>query len=115
MNFENQTIVDSQKKAEKMNLHFASISKASKLSVKDKEDIKKLKEKEKAPSVNQAVFEENFTISELNTAMKKLKPRKSPGPDKLHNEMLVKLGPIGRKAVLRLINLTWSTGEIPKN
>ena len=115
MYFENECIIESQKKAEKMNAHFASISKASKLTQKDKADLKELKAKEKAPSANQAIFEEQFTMAELDRAMKKLKSRKSPGPDKLHNEMLVKLGPIGKRAILCLINLTWSTGIIPQN
>ena len=47
--------------------------------------------------------------------MRKLKKRKAPGPDKLHNEMLVKMENTGKKAVLRLINQSWSTGMIPKN
>ena len=115
MYLDNECIVESQKKAEKMNAHFASISKASMLTEKDKADLKELKAKEKAPSASQAIFEEEFTMTELNRAMKKLKQRKSPGPDKLHNEMLVKLGPTGRKAILCLINLSWRKGTIPQN
>ena len=114
MFLENETIVESQKKAEKMNAHFASISKASKLTDKNKAEYKQFKEEEKAPSVSQAIFQEEFTLAELNRAMKKLKSRKSPGPDKLHNEMLVKLGPAGKQAVLFLLNLSWSTGVIPQ-
>ena len=114
MIFNNDTIIDDQKKAEKMNLHFASISNACKLSDQDKADIKELKEKEKAPSANQAIFEETFTLAELNRAMRKLKKRKAPGPDKLHNEMLIKLEKTGKQAILRLINHSWSTGVIPK-
>ena len=53
-------------------------------------------------------------MSELNKHLKKLKRRKSPGPDKLHNEMLTHLGPIGKQVLLRLINLTLQTGEIPR-
>ena len=53
-------------------------------------------------------------MSELNKALKKLKSRKSPGPDKLHNEMLTHLGPIGKQTLLRLMNLTLQTSEIPR-
>ena len=46
--------------------------------------------------------------------MKKLKSRKSPGPDSIHNEMLTHLGNEGRKIILGLINLTWTKGELPR-
>ncbi|GFR62331.1 LINE-1 retrotransposable element ORF2 protein [Elysia marginata] len=45
--------------------------------------------------------------------MKKLKLRKSPGPDRLHNEMLLHLGLEGKKVLLKLINKTWGTSIIP--
>ena len=46
--------------------------------------------------------------------MKKLKARKSPGQDKIHNEMLVHLGLEGKRAVLGLINFTWQKKMFPK-
>ena len=113
MNTEEGTITDDQKKAEAHNKYFASINKASKLTDRDKEKLQKLKAVEKASASNE-IFEKDFTISELNKHLKKLKRRKSPGPDKLHNEMLTHLGPIGKQALLRLINLTLQTGEIPR-
>ena len=46
--------------------------------------------------------------------MKKLKARKSPGQDKIHNEMLVHLGLEGKRAaVLDLINFTWQKQLFP--
>ena len=63
MYFDNECIVESQKKAEKMNAHFASISKAAELTENDKTDLKDLKTKEKAPGANQAIFEEQFTFT----------------------------------------------------
>ena len=110
----NETIIEDQKKAEVMNKHFASISKASSLSEQDKAKLKELREREKMPSASLQVFEENFSMSELNKAMKKLKMRKAPGQDKLHNEMLVNLDDSGRKVILRLINMTFDKGHIPK-
>ena len=110
----NETIIEDQKKAEVMNKHFASISKASSLSEQDKAKLKELREREKMPSASLQVFEENFSMSELNKAMKKLKMRKAPGQDKLHNEMLVNLDDSGRKVILCLINMTFDIGHIPK-
>ena len=40
--------------------------------------------------------------------------RKSPGPDKLHNEMLQNLGGKGKSVVLKLFNKTWTEGTLPK-
>ena len=111
---DNETIIDDQKKAEKINKHFASINKSSKLSEEDKLKLQDLKAKEKAPSAPISTFEEDFTMSELKRALRKLKNHKSPGPDRIHNEMLKNLGPTGRQAILCLINMSWRTGDIPK-
>ena len=114
MTTEDGTITDDQKKAEAQNKYFASINKASQLSDQDKEKLQNLKAQEKAPSVSRQIFEEDFTMTELNKAMKKLKNCRSPGPDRVHNEMLTHLGPIGKQTILRLVNLTLKTGEIPR-
>ena len=53
-------------------------------------------------------------MSELKRQLGKLKKHKSPGPDGIHNEMLKLLGPIGRQALLCLINMTRCSGDIPK-
>ena len=52
MHADNETIVEDQKKAEKFNKHFASISKSTKLTDEDKAKLKDLKAKEKAPRAN---------------------------------------------------------------
>ena len=114
MTINNETIADDQKKAEKFNKHFASISKASRRTDQDKTKIADLKAKEKAPSANQESFEVEFTLFELNKALKKLKKRKAAGQDKLHNEMLLNLGDTGKRIILRLINTSWCNGSIPK-
>jgi len=54
-------------------------------------------------------------MMELNKALNKLKNRKSPGPDKIHNEMLLQLSPTGKRTLLHLINLSWQTGTVPRN
>ena len=63
---------------------------------------------------NQESFEVEFTLFELNKALKKLKKRKAAGQDKLHNEMLQNLGDTGKRIILRLINTSWCNGSIPK-
>ena len=85
---------------------------SKKLTDEDQTMLKDLKSKEKSPGPNVQLFDEDFTIKELETAMKMLKSRKSPGPDGIHNEMLTHLGNIGKKVILNLINKTWTTGEL---
>uniref|UniRef100_A0A0B7BRX1 Reverse transcriptase domain-containing protein n=2 Tax=Arion vulgaris TaxID=1028688 RepID=A0A0B7BRX1_9EUPU len=49
----------------------------------------------------------------METAMKKLKPRKAPGPDKIKNEMLCHMGKKARLILLFAINRTWREAKIP--
>ena len=112
---EGDTIADDQKKAERHNKYFASTNKANKITDEDKTMLNDLKTKEKSPGPNAQIFEENFSNRELEMAMRKLKSRKSPGPDGIHNEMLTHLGNEGKQVILNLINMTWTTGELPKS
>ena len=111
---EGDTIADDQKKAERQNKFFASVNKSHKLTEDDKKMLKDLKSKEKSLGPGNQLFDENFSVSELKKAMRKLKSRKCPGPDGIHNEMLTHLGNAGKKVVLDLINKTWMKGELPK-
>ena len=108
-----ELLIEDQKRANEHNKFFASISRADKLDAKDERLIKELKAKESAPGPNIKDFEEELTLTELNKALKKLKPRKSPGPDKIHNEMLTHLGLPGKKVILSFINRTWNQGILP--
>ena len=108
------TIADDQKRAESHNKFFANTNKANKLNEEDRQMLKLLKSKEKAPKANIKLFDDNFNTRELNKAIKKLRSRKSPGPDNIHNEMLTHLGSVGKKVVLFLINSSWCKGTLPK-
>ena len=91
------------------------MNKASKTTEEDEVLLKELKDKEKAPCANSEIFESNFKLSELNSALRKLKARKSPGPDNIHNEMLKHLGSHSKLVILDFINLTWSQGKLPSS
>ena len=106
-------IADEQRKANAHNKFFASITKSNKVTEEDKILYKELKSREKAPSANVQIFEEAFSITELNRALRKLKARKSPGPDGLHNEMLKNLGPKAKTVLLLYMNMTWNQGLLP--
>ena len=113
MNTIDGNIVEDQNKANSFNKYFAAINKSCALTVQDRQDIKSLRLHEKSNGPSIALFDEIFTLRELDTAMKKLKPRKSPGPDKIHNEMLLQLSMMGKLILLKLINMTWDNKSIP--
>ena len=45
-----------------------------------------------------------FTMRELEDQLKKLKPKKAPGPDQICAEHLLHLGPVARDTLLALVN-----------
>ena len=61
----------------------------------------KLKQEEKQENVPSPCLNSTLKISELNSAIRNLKPKKAPGPDGVSNDMLKYLGPIARKRTLR--------------
>ena len=59
-------------------------------------------------------MEDPITLKELKKARKKLKLRKSPGPDDITNEMLQNLGNTALEKLLQVFNLSWETGTLPQ-
>ena len=105
----------SKKKAELLNTHFYQTNKSRNDKTADEALLKELHDKEREKETSDPLFEDLFTEAELSFALRKLKGGKSPGPDHVHNEMLKHLGTYGRKALLKLINLTWEKSKIPKS
>nr|KAG5704148.1 hypothetical protein BaRGS_009678 [Batillaria attramentaria] len=56
-----------------------------------------------------------FTMTELNDAVRTLKEKKSPGPDKVTNEMLEHLGTKAKAKLLAVFNNSWKTGHVPQS
>ena len=108
----NEVLETDFKKAEHFNKYFASVNKSSKKDSLDKGLQSILKEKEK-DLMSPSIFQDLLTESELDSAIKKLKKRKSPGPDKVHNEMLINLGKKGKLTLLKLYNKSWTEGHLP--
>lgn len=55
-----------------------------------------------------------YTMTELEQQLRGTKLKKAPGPDGITNEMLRHLGPKMKEELLRIINLSWKTGEVPR-
>ena len=96
-----------------LNKYLAGVSKSSKRKVLDRVLWSMHKKKVKAPSLSQQPFEQNFSLLELNRAIKKAAPRKAPGPDRVTNEMISYLGDLARQKLLLFINRTWNEGKLP--
>ena len=56
-----------------------------------------------------------FTLDEMEEAKASLKLKRSPGPDKITNEMLLHLGPKANSKLLQIYNNSWKTGHIPQS
>ena len=109
---ETETATSDFRKTEIFNKAFAKVSKAEKKTTLDRGLEKVLHEKEQQ-TTNESTFLEPLTLTELTNSMKKLKKKKAPGPDKIHNEMLLNLGQKGKEVLLALYNKTWEHGLIP--
>ena len=104
-----------KKKAELLNSHFYNTNKSRNDKAADEEPLKELRDRERDSSPYDTLFDDLFTEEELSFALKKIKTRKSPGPDNVHNEMMKHLGTHGKRALLKLMNLSWEKSKIPKS
>ncbi|KAI5752553.1 hypothetical protein M8J77_018044 [Diaphorina citri] len=64
-------------------------------------------------SENEESYNKSFTMWELESVLKLLKPHSSPGPDEIHNEMLRHLPYHTKKILLKLFNSIWKEDEFP--
>ena len=56
-----------------------------------------------------------FNTKEFEEALKTLKDKKSPGPDRITNEMLEHLGTKAKSKLLGIFNNSWKTGHVPQS
>jgi len=54
-----------------------------------------------------------FSMTELLTAIKKLKTKKAPGKDGILNDMIKNLGTVAKEKLLLIINQSWENGKLP--
>ena len=104
---------DNKKKANIFNKHFAQVNQKLPRKGLDETLTRILKANEKKPSASIRMFETDFTMGELKTAVRKLKARKTPGPDKVTNEMISNLNTEALSILLKYINRTWRESKLP--
>lgn len=73
------------------------------------EERRTLKEQQPEEHMNKP-----FNHQELADTMKALNEHKSPGPDKITNEMLLHLGTRAKTQLLKIFNNSWKTGHVPQ-
>ncbi|KAJ9436040.1 RNA-directed DNA polymerase from mobile element jockey [Diplonema papillatum] len=54
-----------------------------------------------------------ITMAELEREINGLDPKKATGPDRIANLFVMHMGPLAKRALLHLVNLTWQEGTIP--
>ena len=56
---------------------------------------------------------DKFTMDELESVLRKIKPRKCPGPDQIPSEILIHAGTNLKINILNMLNYFWENEEIP--
>lgn len=108
----NEEVLTGKKAADRFMEQYAETSKIPITDNKRRETKEALKVKGKEDGVPE--MNSPFTRQELEEAMASLKLKKSPGPDKIHNEMLIHLGPKAQKKLLQIFNDSWRSGLTPQ-
>ena len=62
---------------------------------------------------SESQYNSNFTIDELNHALKSLKRNSAPGPDEIYNQMITELPQNAKEHLLYLFNKVWSSADLP--
>ncbi|GFY58829.1 putative RNA-directed DNA polymerase from transposon BS [Trichonephila inaurata madagascariensis] len=99
------------------NLLATHYEQASKLSFqnsdkKQKKACKQVLQQNKSYTQND-IFTDELTLEELECAIQKLDPNKSPGIDLLFGSMIKHFGICTRCTLLRIFNLSWKSGKLP--
>ena len=105
-------ITSTKKKAELFAQHYASVSK---LSFSKEERRMNLRLKRLLDSNNQTDTPySDFTLSELNTAIAKMRRKGAPGPDDIPPSFLKEIGPTARTELLGICNQSLHLAECPQ-
>jgi ribonuclease HI len=98
------------------NLFASAYAKESSINVpaERKKEIRREEEQRSHDTNVHNSMKKDITLEELKKALKKLKKKKSPGPDDITNEMLQHLGNVALNKLLDIFNLSWRQGQVPQ-
>ena len=93
-----------------------SYAKESNITVSAEQQREARREQRERPTDRATVepMKKPITLHELNSALKRLKAKKSPGPDGVSNEMLTHLGSAAVYKLLEVFNSSWEDGSLPQ-
>ncbi|UYV84000.1 ABL1 [Cordylochernes scorpioides] len=61
------------------------------------------------------IFHEKINMKELDYALENTDLNKTPGPDRIHGQMISNLGKNGKEKLLDIFNNSWKTGKLPQD
>ncbi|GFN80094.1 RNA-directed DNA polymerase from mobile element jockey [Plakobranchus ocellatus] len=103
-----------RREADAFNKHFSKVNTVPRDPIADPRMHRLKKALERRPTASKRTFETEFTVSELDIALRKGRLGKAPGLDGVTQEMISQLSPKAKNVLLNLYNRTWKSGELPR-
>ena len=113
MAYQGRLVTSNKRKANIFANHYSGISRLN-LSKENRSETRSLKERLKLARSNN-ILAQPFTLSELKSAIQRMKSQGAAGPDKVPPNFLKHLGPKALRKLLDLYNLSLSTSTTPQS
>ena len=110
---ENSKLLTGKQAADKFAENYANESKIPISALKQREARREVRERT-ANRTAVKLMHQPLRLGELQRALKKLRPKRSPGPDGITNEMLIHLGSAAVCKLLQIYNHSWEQGVLPQ-
>ena len=110
---ENSKLLTGKQAADKFAENYANESKIPISALKQRETRREVRERT-ANRTAVKPMHQPLRPGELQKALKKLRPKRSPGPDGITNEMLIHLGSAAVCKLLQIYNHSWEQGVLPQ-
>ena len=110
---ENSKLLTWKQAADKFAENYANESKIPISALKQREARREIRERT-ANRTAVKPMHQPLRLGELQRALKKLRPKRSPGPDGITNEMFIHLGNAAVCKLLQIYNHSWEQGVFPQ-
>ena len=110
---ENSKLLAGKQAADKFAENYANESQIPASASKQREARREMRERT-ANRTTMKPMQQPLRLGELQRALKKLKSKKSPGPDGITSEMLVRLGSAAVCKLLQIFSHDWEQGVLPQ-